>query len=133
MRTGSDIDSWCGRCKLILAHTIEAIAGGEIKRVGCNTCQAQHQYKPHAPGTAPIKARGSVQNVKPKPYMALLESTRGAEAVPYRTDTRYEKGSVLKHTLFGIGVVTADKGSNKIEVVFPQGPKTLVHGLRLPS
>src|SRR5262245_58672499 len=41
-KVGDYVDGWCTRCKLVLRHTIEAIAGGKISRVHCNTCQGQH-------------------------------------------------------------------------------------------
>ena len=36
-------------------------------------------------------------------------------------------GEMMEHTVFGLGVVTADKGSNKIEVLFEEGPKVMLH------
>jgi hypothetical protein len=36
---GNKIDGWCGRCKSVLRHTIEAIVGEKIGRVTCNTCK----------------------------------------------------------------------------------------------
>ena len=41
-KVGSDIDSWCGKCKRILAHTVEAMVGDKPARVNCNTCKSQH-------------------------------------------------------------------------------------------
>ena len=32
-KIGGTIDSWCGKCKLILAHTIEAMVGDKPARV----------------------------------------------------------------------------------------------------
>ena len=40
VRVGSNVDSWCGKCKLMLAHTVEAMVGAQPKRVNCNTCGA---------------------------------------------------------------------------------------------
>ena len=61
---GKDVDSWCTRCKLILAHTVEAMVGPKVTRVHCNTCGSQHAFRPTAPGktaagtkTAASKAR----------------------------------------------------------------------------
>ena len=50
LKPGGNVDSWCGKCKLILAHTIEALVGDKPARVHCNTCKAQHSYKPYEPG-----------------------------------------------------------------------------------
>src|SRR5207253_4172029 len=34
-KVGKEIDGWCTRCKLVLTHTIEAVANGKITRVHC--------------------------------------------------------------------------------------------------
>jgi hypothetical protein len=51
-------------------------------------------------------------------------------AVPrnYSPKDRYEEGDVLEHPTFGRGVATAVKDATKIEVLFENGSKTLVHG-----
>jgi len=106
-RIAGTIDSWCGKCKLILAHTIEAMVLDKPVRVHCNTCKSQHTYKP----SEPIKAVARAQPGKAR-------STR-----------KYQPGDVLKHASFGMGVVTtAGKDGTKIEVLFEGGSKLLVHG-----
>jgi hypothetical protein len=44
-RTGGTIDGWRGRCKMILAHTIETMVGDKPARVHCNTCKSQPSYR----------------------------------------------------------------------------------------
>ena len=130
LKVGGNVDGWCTRCKLILAHTIEVLVGSDIKRVACNTCQGKHLFKAHAPGTKTASAKKPGRHLgapKATSYAALLESHHDTEAVPYSFAAKYFQGSVLNHITFGIGVVTADKGGNKIEVLFPTGAKVLVH------
>ena len=43
---GKEIDAYCTRCRLDLAHTIIAVVGNQIGRVICNTCNSQHKYYP---------------------------------------------------------------------------------------
>ena len=135
-KPGGNIDSWCGKCKLVLAHTIEAMAGDKPARVHCNTCRSQHSYKPNPPGAArrsvsrdasgaparqPAKGRTSR-------YQSLLNSKGTAAAKAYSPKDRYEAGDVLEHPTFGRGVTTAVKDGTKIEVLFENGSKTLVQG-----
>jgi hypothetical protein len=35
---------------------------------------------------------------------------------------------VISHASFGLGVVTGERDSVKIDVHFPEGPKVLLHG-----
>lgn len=127
-QVGSNIDSWCTRCKLVLAHTIEAIANGVIKRVVCNTCKGKHQYKGEEPGKkiasrpAASKARSRVSD-----FTKLMAEKDENESMPYNMRTQFVKGDVISHATFGRGVVVEDKDQQKIEVLFECGPKILVH------
>jgi hypothetical protein len=123
-RPGGTIDSWCGKCKLVLAHTIEAMVGNKPARVHCNTCKAQHSYKPQQPG------KSGSQPAKPRMnrYKALLNAHETPAAKHYSPQETYEAGDVLQHPSFGLGVATAVKEGSKIEVLFEAGSKLLIHG-----
>lgn len=130
-KPGDTIDSWCGKCKRILAHTIEALVQDKPARVSCNTCRAQHSYKPAAPKSTPqTAARGASSSRSAKAgtnrYQALVKD--GAKAITYSTAERYQQGDVVQHATFGRGAVTAIKEGSKIEVLFQTGTKTLIHG-----
>jgi hypothetical protein len=130
-RPGGNVDAWCGKCKLILAHTIEAMIGDKPARVHCNTCQSQHSYKPNAPGAAarePRKRAAGSGPVRASRYQSLLKNKSTAGAKTYSSKDRYEAGDVLEHPAFGFGVATAVKDGNKIEVLFESGSKVLIHG-----
>ena len=138
-KVGKDVDSWCTRCKLMLAHTIEAVVGGKVTRVHCNTCGAQHAYRPKPPGQtagrAPAKAGATRRGAKgiaaaPKAgdYATLVQSRDKRTARRYAVAERFRASELIDHPTFGLGLVTADKGENKIEVLFSDGAKTLVHG-----
>ena len=119
-KVGGSIDSWCGKCKLVLAHTIEAMVGDNPVRVHCNTCNAQHTYKSQAPE----------QSKTAKPRASRHEKlVRGGNGVPraYSATERYALGDVIQHATFGLGVATAVKDGNKVEVRFQIGSKLLVH------
>lgn len=125
IRTGGTIDSWCGKCKLILAHTIEALVGTKPARVHCNTCNSQHAYKPAEPGKS---ARAQTSKPRAGRYEGLLKGSNTETAKTYSPKEKYQSGDVLKHPTFGVGVTTAVKDESKIEVLFEGGSKLLVHG-----
>src|SRR5438094_5919082 len=104
-KPGGTIDSWCGKCKLVLAHTIEAMVGDKPARVHCNTCKSQHAYKPNPP-SPPRKARPrEAGDVSPAPptrtratrYQTLLKDKSAATAKAYSPKEQYEPGDVLEH------------------------------------
>jgi hypothetical protein len=130
LRVGSNIDAWCTKCKLVLAHTIEAIADTVIKRVQCNTCRGKHQFKSRAPGSKKITV--AKQNLPARPrlkssdYLRLLQSKDISKAYGYNALKHFSKGDLIDHKKFGLGVVVDEKDNTKIEVLFELGSKILV-------
>jgi hypothetical protein len=129
-KVGKDIDSWCTKCKLVLAHTVEAMANGKVTRVHCNTCGGQHAYRATAPGQkAATRRRSSADAPAPaSDYQTLLRGRSPDSARPYSISGRFRPGELIAHPTFGVGAVTAEKDGTKIEVVFPDGARMLVHG-----
>jgi len=125
-RPGGTIDSWCGKCKHMLAHTIEAMVGKKPARVHCNTCQSQHAYKASEPGKT--TARTPTGRVRQSRYKVLLNESSAETTKSYSPKETYQPGDVLQHPSFGLGVTTAVKGGTKIEVLFEGGVKLLIHG-----
>src|SRR5689334_23331463 len=131
-RPGGNIDSWCGKCKLILAHTIEAMVGDKPARVSCNTCRSQHSYKAHPPqksskqthkteGTS-MPAIKSAKSMASR-YQSLVKAKETTVIKAYSPQSNYEQGDVLEHPTFGRGAVTSVKDGTKIEVLFETGMK----------
>lgn len=124
---GKDVDSWCTKCKLVLAHTVEAVAKGRITRVHCNTCGGQHAYRANPPGTSSRSRTARESEPKTPNYASLLKGRDPSKARPYAMTERFALGDLVAHSTFGLGMVTALKDVNKIEVVFSDGPKVLMH------
>lgn len=134
-RPGSNVDSFCTKCKLTLAHTIEAVVDGVIKRVHCNTCKSKHAHRSATTVKSATKAvkiasskKGAAGLARASDFTTLLKGRSAASARQYSFADRFRAGELLTHGTFGLGVVTADKGADKIEVLFELGPRTLIHG-----
>jgi len=134
---GQDVDSWCTRCKLMLAHTVEAVIGNKITRVHCNTCRSQHAYRPQQPGervgddrrppsTAMRPARATTTS-RSDDYATLLNGRDAASARGYSPQERFALNDLIAHPTFGLGVVRTLKDRTKIDVLFRDGVKTLLH------
>ena len=116
-------EAWCGRCKLMLHHTIETLEAGNPGRVHCNTCHSQHAFKPYRPGEAPreVKRREREEaagpraplpgNAKASHYDELLRGRDKSKAAPYSPKAKYAPGDLVEHPSFGLGVTTALKDS----------------------
>ncbi len=137
-KVGGEVDAFCTRCKLTLAHTILAMVGTKIARVRCNTCGGDHVYR-SAPGTTdrPSASRSTTSRAstpraeKPeKVVISFEEQLAGkdiANAPKYSPKDTYQLDQVIQHPTFGLGLVTAVRG-DKVDIAFKSEPKTLVHG-----
>ena len=87
-----------------------------------------------ASGTSAAKgaksaARKAADKVpKRSEYETLLRGRTGATARTYATSERFAPGELINHASFGLGVVTGERDSVKIDVHFADGPKVLMHG-----
>lgn len=132
-KVSSNVDAWCTKCRLILAHTIEAVLDNKIKRVKCNTCNGSHQFRDTEPGSQKIKktlkskANGLKTKSKPSDLVNLLHGKDLSKALMYNIKSHFSKGDLVNHTAFGLGVVVDERDVNKIEVLFEEGAKLLVH------
>lgn len=132
LSVGQDVKCWCGSCKMSLYHTILSMVGDKVHKVQCNTCKASHAFR-DAPGTTKRKT-SSLANPKPravsKPVAqlwkeALETSTKRSKA--YSIREVFAVGDVIDHVKFGTGIVQGLVDSDKIEVMFQNDIKTLVH------
>ncbi len=44
-RLGDVIDDYCPRCRLLMNHGVVGMIGDEVKKVRCNTCLSEHQFR----------------------------------------------------------------------------------------
>jgi len=145
-KVGGEVDAYCTRCKLTLAHTILAMVGTKIARVRCNTCNGDHAYR-GAPGTTDRPTSSSTPRASratsssgtsssssssraEKVVISFEEQLAGkdiANAPKYSPKDTYQVDQVISHPTFGIGLVTAVRG-DKVDLTFRTDTKTLVHG-----
>jgi len=129
---GGEVDAFCTKCKMTLAHTILAMVGERIARVRCNTCMGEHAFKASAPGTAKPRAtkRKTATGVRAKPTSAnfdeQLATKNMANARTYAFTEKFALDQIIDHPTFGRGFV-AQVRPDKIDVVFRGSVKTLVH------
>jgi hypothetical protein len=144
IKAGSEIDAWCTSCRLTLNHRVVAMVAGTPKRVLCLTCNKQHNFRrPKAEGaSAPTSAKASTATKSAKKSSAAgtrspspareWQSTVGdrdsADFLPYSIHTTFEEGQLVSHPKFGSGFVKETLASQKLCILFKDGPRTLVHG-----
>ncbi len=139
LRVGGEIEAWCTRCRQIDNHTILAIQGNTPLKVMCNICRSQHNYRSGqstssgAKSTSPRKASAGHLTTSSPTYQsekAWLDHTRGKDLSNpsmYHPGQSYEPGQVIQHVKFGKGIVVLVKEGNKMEVIFEDKLRLLVH------
>jgi len=134
-KVGGEVDSFCTRCELVLAHTIHALLAGLPAKVECNTCHSVHRHRPPParpgarPGADPSRpGRGTRERLTVAGFDELLAKRNVAAAQPYSPRKRFALDDVVDHTVFGRGFVSGLRDGHKVEITFRGDVKVLVHG-----
>lgn len=140
VKVGGETSAYCTSCRTMRHHIIVAMVDTVPARVECLSCHKQHNYKAQPPGTrtakkkeggAPTKRapRKSADKGEPAehPLDALLAVRSSSEAREYRPAERYVVGDLLNHPSFGLGAVSAAPAPGKIEVIFRDANRLLLH------
>ena len=105
---GQTIEMMCSGCDSEQNHTIETITKkGQVTKASCQTCKTVSTF-----------SRGLKTSV---------EMAKGKTASPYDRTRKYRKGQAMTHTTFGQGEVTAVIESQKIDVLFGNRRRRLIH------
>jgi len=127
IRVGGEVDGFCGRCKMVLAHTVLALVGTSIARVRCNTCGADHAYRrASGPASASPRPRTAGDARVVLGFEAQIQA-RGAEtARGYSPTETFSVDDLISHPVFGLGIVRAVR-RDKVDVAFKASERTLIH------
>ncbi len=127
VKVGGEVDAFCTRCQLTLAHTVHAVVSGRPVKVECNTCHAVHRNRGGASnGSSGARAgRPARERAALVAFDELLSAKKGG-AQPYSPKRSYVVDDVVDHPIFGRGFVSAVRDPGKIEVTFRSDVKVLV-------
>ena len=106
---GDRVDKFCAVCGEERGHIVASVTKrGKISRVDCPQCRTRSTYKSRT-GVAAERA-----------------TTR--ESAPYDWTRTYRRGQTMMHPTFGFGEVTALIEPHKIDVLFADRVRRLIHG-----
>jgi hypothetical protein len=133
LKVGGEVDSFCTKCEMTLAHTIIAMVEGRPVKVECNTCRGVHRFRgdlPAAPKRAGAGAPSRPARERPATisFDEVLRSKNMAMSVRYSPKGTYQVDQVIEHPTFGLGWVSAIRDATKVEVTFRADVKVLVQG-----
>jgi len=127
IRAGEEILSYCGKCKLALAHVVVALKdNGTIGKCECKTCAAVHLYKdPDNMGKKKAKAAPKDPKIPVEQLWKTALAKAKGELKPYFMSETYKAGDIIEHPTFGKGVVELVVSDNKIQALFEHDVKML--------
>ena len=128
---GTDVDAYCTKCKIVLAHVVMAMVGAKPRRVKCNTCGGEHYYHPEKPvrKTAAKSEKPAKKPSTRKTRQSWEETMKEAASKPhkkYAMSGNFDEGDWIEHVKFGLGCVQVFVPPNKITVRFSDSTKLLV-------
>jgi hypothetical protein len=130
---GSDVEAYCTKCKEILTHSVVAMQGGKPRRVRCNTCEGEHNYRAKKPASrTPAKKASKPTRKKTttrKTRQSWEEVMQQAASKPhkkYSMSGSFDEGDWIEHSHFGLGCVQSFTAPNKITVRFADSTRLLV-------
>jgi hypothetical protein len=105
---GERVDKLCTVCEVERGHVVASVTKrGQVSRVSCPVCQTRSTFKSGVKSTNSGKAQAGA---------------------PYDPARMYRTGQTLMHPSFGIGEVTALIEPQKIDVLFADRLRRMIHG-----
>ena len=140
LSVGENIDAYCLKCKLVLAHVILFKVDEAVNRVKCKTCGAEHKYRgtgPAAKKAAAVRTPGAVRAKKPVAAKVVvndapLQWDLKSRNMPPETSIRnysiketFKVNNVISHPVFGVGFVEKVVTDKSIYVLFNDSVKLM--------
>jgi len=127
---GSDVEAYCTKCKLVLAHTVITMQGSKPRRVKCNTCSGEHNYraeKPQSKTTArkAAKAKSPAKRTR-QTWSEVMQEASAKPHKAYSMAGSFAEGDWIEHSTFGLGCVQSFTPPNKITVRFADSTRMLI-------
>ena len=109
---GERVEKLCVVCNEVRGHVVVSVTKrGQISRVSCPKCGERSSFK----GSAAADASGT--------------STTTKTGAPYDRTRTYRTGQSMLHPTFGPGEVTKVIDQSKIDVLFSDRIRRLIHSL----
>ncbi len=123
LSVGSEVESWCGKCKEMTTHNIVAMVHDQPKQVICQACNSRHDYRTEPParhrqaakaggdgtgGAAAAKRAGEDRELQKRQEAKRQLQKELAEAVeprPFDPKGRYKAGEIISHPEYGRGKI----------------------------
>ena len=128
---GGEVVSLCTKCKTATGHNITSKVGEKIAKVRCRECGSTHRYlNPNAPRRS--SRRKTTKLTAEEVWNLCVQGVSSKKKLSYTLSGTFKQNDLIDHSHFGLGVVTHVLASDKIQVTFRDGEKTLIMGMISP-
>ncbi len=108
---GTEVESWCGKCKEMRTHGIVAMVGDQPKQVICQSCGSKHNHRaeppqrarPAAPESAPVARERSRREELRRDLQRELNAS--IEVRAFDPKGTFVRGEIISHPQHGRGKV----------------------------
>ena len=113
---GTEIESWCGKCKEMRTHSIVAMIGESPKQVICSSCGSKHNHRSEPPLRA--RAAGAASEEASTPATTRERSRReelrrdlqrelnaSIEVRSFDPKEEFKRGEIISHPTYGRGKI----------------------------
>lgn len=128
VQAGDFVQSACAKCKLITKHIVVSLVAGVPSKVQCTLCKGNHAFRPKLDAATPKRAKAANRNPDVQDWLKDSPTWDENKAIPYAMAGVFRKGDLLRHSVFGLGMVRRPPYSNRMQVLFEVGEKLLVCG-----
>lgn len=109
---GTEIESWCGKCKEMRTHSIVAMVGDQPKQVICSSCRSTHNHRGEPPlrsrpaaeaDSAPVARERSRREEIRRDLQRELNAS--IEVRAFDPKATYKRGEIISHPSHGRGKI----------------------------
>ena len=123
---GDRIEGRCTKCRKNNEHAIITLLEENPAVVECTVCKRQHKYRPPTAAKKPAARQANQhKDTERKEWETLRPGMNSSKAMVYSMTETYKTKALINHPIFGLGLVQRIIGSQKIEVLFEDGKKTM--------
>lgn len=128
---GEKIEAFCKKCEVVSSHVIRVVKSNRLSRCACSVCDDLHPYRKGPPKAAADRKASKVEKALAEAAANFEEAMADRDpedALAYSIREAFSAGDLIAHKSFGQGLVMRTLPDGKLEALFSEGTKILVHG-----
>lgn len=123
--SANEILTRCSKCRKDTPHKSNVQSAKGSPGLQCEVCGRQRRAQAKASPQKPARRATPVKKTEQMEWLEMREQIDSKQARAYSMTASYKLSALIDHPTFGLGQVQRVIGSQKIEVLFAEGKKTM--------